>query len=288
VLGDDAADLGDDALQDGLRGVLTDTSEVDAARLALEAALDTAGAPESSDPAVRYEALVADTASEDLPWRSPEAEDALARDEERVTIEAALAETREQIAIIDAQVALASRRSFAPTGTSDEDLELAVLRQASVLRRDGYPLVIDDAFVGRPVTLVRTVLSTLEDLAREIQVIVLTEQPEVEEWGRSVARARVVLVDVEWGDAEAIAERLEVVVDAESEEDVVGRTHVDPYREGRERCRRCWTIDDLQECGECRRKTCPTCLVGPTRSHERLCVDCALVAAGVRARKVRR
>ncbi len=290
VLGEETADLDDEELVDGLRAVLTDTRDVDTARLALEAALDAAGAPDDADPAVRYEALIADTATEELPWRSPEAEDALARDEERVTLEAALAETREQIAILDAHVALAARRSFADTGTADEDLELAMLRQASVLRRDGYPLVVDDALAGRPESLVRTVLSTLEDLAREIQVIVLTEQPAVESWGRSIARTRVGFVEVrgDVGDAATIPERVQVVVEAGMEVDPLSATHADAHRSGRERCRRCWAIDELEPCAECRRKTCAACLVGPTRFHGRLCVDCALVAAGVRARKVRR
>jgi hypothetical protein len=289
VLGDESAALDDDDLADGLRGVLTDTRDVDTARLALEAALDAAGAPDDADPAVRYEALVADTATVELPWRSPDAEDALARDEELVTFEAALAETREQIAILDAHMALAARRSFASTGTTDEDLELAILRQASVLRRDGYPLVLDDAFTGRPESLVRTVLSTLEDLAREIQVIVLTEQPAVERWGRSVARTRVALVEVGLdANVEVTPERVQVVVDTTVERDRAGATHADAHRSERERCRRCWAIDELEPCAECRRKTCSVCLVGPTRFHSRLCVDCALVAAGVRARKVRR
>jgi hypothetical protein len=289
VLGNESTDLDDDGLVDGLRDILTDTRDVDTARLALEAALDATGAPDAADPAVRYEALVADTAKVELPWRSPEAEEALARDEERLTLEAALAETREQIAIVDAHMALAARRSFASSGTPDEDLELAVLRQASVLRRDGYPLVVDDAFSGRPESLVRTVLSTLEDLAREIQVIVLTEEPAVESWGRSAARTRVALVEMGWdADVEVIPERVQVVVDTNVEVDLVSATHADAHRSGRERCRRCWAIEELEPCAECRRKTCAACLVGPTRFHGRLCVDCALVAAGVRARKVRR
>jgi hypothetical protein len=290
ILGEPSQDLDDEDLVDRLRAVLGDTRDVDTARLALEAALDAAGAPEGPDPAVRYEALLVDTATVELPWRSPEAEDALARDEERVTLEAALAETREQIAILDAHVALTARRTFAEAGTSDDDLELAVLRQASVLRRDGYPLVVDDAFAGRPESLVRTVLSTLEDLAREIQVIVLTEQPSVETWGRSVARMRVGLVEVrgDLGDVATIPARVQVVVEAGAELDAASAARGHTDRPERERCRRCWAIAVLETCTECRRKTCEPCLVGPTRFHSRLCVDCALVAAGVRARKVRR
>jgi hypothetical protein len=290
ILGEPSEDVDDEALLDRMHAVLTDTSDVDTARLALEAALDAAGAPEDPDPAVRYEALLVDTATVELPWRSPDAEDALARDEARVTLEAALAETREQIAILDAHVALTGRRSFTDVGTKDEDLELTMLRQASVLRRDGYPLVVDDAFAGRPESLVRTVLSTLEDLAREIQVIVLTEQPSVETWGRSVARMRVGLVEVagDLGDVTTMPARVQVVVEPGAELGASSAAHAHDEPSERERCRRCWAIDELEHCAECRRKTCEACMLGPTRFHGRLCVDCALVAAGVRARKVRR
>lgn len=180
-------------------------AELDAARarvaeIEARASLHT----EAARTAERIEARQAELAGEarDLHDALDEQEPRLAElRERRVAARNRLRRAEAALAAADAErrERRANALAAAGDGAAAEEIEWYVLarlaQQRSVSFVGSVPLVIDDAFANWPADALRDVFSRLERMGEVIQIVYLTDDPQVGEWARGLGHDRALVLD---------------------------------------------------------------------------------------------
>ena len=228
---------------------------------------------------------------------------ALARRDEVDAIERALAHAHEQVAVSEATLRLSR-----PSTQSYDCFERSVLHHASGLVRHAFPLILVDPMHGWTSDAIDRANDLLRDLAGTIQVVCLTSDALVAERARETLdpeHSSLIELGPEWSgiDDEEIAALLVVDMGPATSRDTATSTspearpgwNVVVLPEARDaaldehghsgRCQRCLKLDALGTCTHCGRRACQTCTLSRLPTRGRLCVDCALVVAGVRQRR---
>jgi hypothetical protein len=183
-----------------------------------------------------------------------------------------------------------------------------VLQQATGLVRHALPLVLVDPTRRWSSDAIDRAHDLLRDLAGTIQVVCLTSDELVAERARATfdpVQSAVIQLGAEWTevDADEIADLLIVYTGpstprepatSPSPEALPGwnvvvlpgaRDAVLDQHEHGNMCHRCSKFDRLETCTKCGCRACRTCTLSRLPTRGRLCVDCALVVAGVRPRR---
>jgi hypothetical protein len=244
-----------------------------------------------------------------------ELDEATAARDRRRTIEMVQAEAQEQAAIAAAHLVL-NRPERPNTPESFDAFELRVLQQTSALRRAGLPIIADDPVSGCDATAFDQAMQLLHDVASQVQIVLLTDDPHVVTWASErsdSSTATVIDLRETWGELDALDLSDQLVVrlgrpeprpaidhgaghrvDREVERDRGSRPRPDGWHEivlgpdtgpSTSRCPTCATVTAVAPCSKCGRVTCRACSIVPFRSRGRVCVSCALVVAGVRHRR---
>jgi hypothetical protein len=113
-----------------------------------------------------------------------------------------LVRVRAELAAVDAELAALGPIEIAsPPDANPEELEWYLLSrlaaQRSVSFAGSVPIVLDDALDGQPADSIEHLLESLERMAVAVQIIVLTDDPQVALWADRVGPDRAAIVEAE-------------------------------------------------------------------------------------------
>jgi hypothetical protein len=178
-------------------------------------------------------------------------------------------------------------------------LELYLLSRIAAQRAVGevgsVPLIVDDALAGAPTTSARRARELLERMADVVQVLYLSEDPEVAAWAQTLGSDRASVTSWSTGELEfprpapiappASLVAPEVTPHPEPDDGGHGRGNGGERAVRRSAtCVRC-PFPTVGRCDQCGGDHCSDHLVLDVgRRRHTMCLGCALVAAGVRQR----
>lgn len=200
----------------------------------------------------------------------------------------------------DAAVATDTGVATDPGGTEVNELEMYLLArlfgQRDIPGLGAVPLVIDDALCDLRIEVRRAGLNLLERMSDAVQIVYVTDDPDIAAWARFIGANRAAVVDAPDSlpsitpRPEPLGVVAEVTVPVAPSQAVDQRSDDAPaVKERRAHCSWCPNQLASGSCAQCGRLLCEDHLFRTSgRKAKTFCIPCGLVAAGVSQRVRRR